>query len=236
MKQVQSDFGIIQNKIKEVVFERKHTGIKLKILKDDFYRVRGYPIVVDLTIIDNIVLENCKKKTFVLRDSHARLYFGSTPKHLNDDFLIFDKNFKDVPRYKCGKCQMEFDTEDLLDVHKRNYHPEFICPRCSQIFEYATELQTHIDNEHVIRKYKCEFCDEAFKEESELFLHVKKSHEIPRFLCPICNNSFSSGIDLQEHITEMHESYECKICGKRLKTEEMLSKYFLELQQGICFF
>lgn len=55
--------------------------------------------------------------------------------------------------FRCSACGAEFETQEALDAHVRQEHPEqqtasFRCPACGAEFETQEELDEHTKAEH----------------------------------------------------------------------------------------
>ncbi|EFX87845.1 hypothetical protein DAPPUDRAFT_311838 [Daphnia pulex] len=101
---------------------------------------------------------------------------------------------------------------------------KFNCPMCSQTSEELSEIEAHIENEHLGREgrssgdqtrsfgmdHACPLCSQIFKDSSFLESHFHAEHDMfineaaaARFSCPVClSNEFSSEEVLAQHVNQ----------------------------------
>lgn len=102
--------------------------------------------------------------------------------HQND----LNKNKFNHLKYRCYKCDMEFNIKQQLLAHELSAHKNmytFNCELCSKGFSHRESLETHIETHYSDgMKYLCPYCDAGFPHSNGLRTHLVKhigfnSHE-----------------------------------------------------------
>ena len=101
-------------------------------------------LIEDEQINDDMVIEEATEELILKR--------GKSSGHRRTAPQSDAENVNNVTKFTCKKCDLEFESQGLLDAH----------------------MNTHESNKP---KFYCEPCDESFQKESDLKHHVKVTHE-----------------------------------------------------------
>lgn len=132
----------------------------------------------------------------------------------------------------CDICDVEFNNELYLEVHKQrmhssNSHPT--CTECRQVFDSEDGLNKHFEEKHMIsyeraqeEKFVCSSCDQFFNRKIDLYEHYPKckfpktavniekrkryvKNVNPQNLinCELCNKTLAIG-QYDRHIKTIH--------------------------------
>ena len=66
-------------------------------------------------------------------------------------------------------------------------------------------MKSHIESEHVKKKFSCETCDYLFTVQSSLWTHIKQVHQAKKFSCESCDYLATRKSTLKTHIKSIHE-------------------------------
>ena len=93
-----------------------------------------------------------------------------------------------VKKFKCNKCEEEFDDKDDLKQHRLNNHNTrgiFKCDLCDWEFSEEWKYDVHVKT---CGSNSCDQCEEFFQTSKTLKMHVKIAHEEVRIFCHYFNN------------------------------------------------
>lgn len=78
-------------------------------------------------------------------------------------------------KYKCEKCEKNFNTKHTLWFHTRRKHRQFICEICDRVFNADRLLVKHVKIQHLNEgnSIKCDLCPKKFTLRSDLLNHKK---------------------------------------------------------------
>ena len=84
--------------------------------------------------------------------------------------------------FKCEECNIGFNTNRGLKLHRNNQHKENVtdlntCDFCQMPFITVTDLNAHILAEHDAIEGKCEICNQDF-DSQKLFEEHKLEHDL----------------------------------------------------------
>ena len=131
--------------------------------------------------------------------------------------------------HHCNLCAKAFDSEDLLNAHKRTHSPiNFPCNKCGKEFVKDVQLDMHIKTNHMENKkqtkqFNCEDCSFQGTTSLELKKHTKITYHNPSPYteqCHTCSKEFKSYKEMMDHRKIEHPS-------------KRLCRYFKE---GTCIF
>ena len=112
----------------------------------------------------------------------------------DDDIIIEDAKFK------CGFCDLLFNSVANLKMHVSNIHESnknYKCKFCEQVFGQSGTLKDHIINVHQLSisgpGCKCDKCGKLFSKLEDLKIHKKSAHDQLDLKVNEQNNGKSSG-------------------------------------------
>jgi len=84
----------------------------------------------------------------------------------------------DTRDHKCGVCQENFTSRQMLQQHAAVHTGELDCPFCDKTFKWKHSLNDHIRAHNGIRPYECDLCEGSFIDNRALKTHSLKKHGI----------------------------------------------------------
>ena len=141
-------------------------------------------------------------------------------------------------RFPCQPCNIKYQTESALILHKYKKHGEklaIICPFCDRVFNRvstAENLYNHTIKEHKDMKTSPEYANivndfHKFRESSDTFS------------CKTCNKTFVSSYKLKSHQYKVHNereaSFLCDKCDKVFKFRGELNFHYQKHHSGVVF-
>ena len=128
--------------------------------------------------------------------------------------------------FKCDKCDLELESQGLLEAHDRNHHVQkerFSCDSCTKMFGNKCDLQNHIVVQHTeketAQEWNCNDCSFQGNGPSELINHLKvtghqpsqeienrKSSFYDYKQCYTCKMEFDGYWNLMNHRKIVHPS------------------------------
>ena len=91
---------------------------------------------------------------------------------------------------KCSKCDLRFETKNLLRKHIKVHHlRETKCNECEDTFDEKWKFEKHLGQVHGKEKtFDCEHCDESFYTNWRLKKHERNHDELNKKFCHYFNN------------------------------------------------
>ncbi|XP_074041897.1 zinc finger Y-chromosomal protein isoform X2 [Leptinotarsa decemlineata] len=154
--------------------------------------------------------------------------------------LKFTHNEGITRTWTCKECGRVFKKFCVFTAHHRQIHLRdgpLKCDICGQGFGRSDYLkrhkQRHIRHEKKIcGPYQCQICTKKFKTMENLKLHIRSHGRLSRFNCKYCTSTFKNKYQRNRH-EKLHEKcesllkYRCKICWRRMKSQEELDIHSL---------
>ncbi|KAL3856560.1 hypothetical protein ACJMK2_011296 [Sinanodonta woodiana] len=124
--------------------------------------------------------------------------------------------------FKCHICGRRYAKLHAMNKHVDTHpiHSPFVCRMCGRGFDDEKDLKMHRSAAHIVRPYKCEFCGKTFKKRDSVIDH-RRTH--------VRNIWFTSQM---MQLEGQSNKFECRLCGVRLPTEEMLSEHTKRHEEG----
>uniref|UniRef100_A0A182NIU7 Zinc finger protein n=1 Tax=Anopheles dirus TaxID=7168 RepID=A0A182NIU7_9DIPT len=186
----------------------------------------------DVSIIDDNSYTKTKTKRkdrFFCNDCSKGFPFKS---QMDRHILVHTKEKKFI----CEVCEKGFSQKINLDVHMRvhtgeqpdkKYTCQICLRKCSRISELEAHLSTHMKHfPHV-----CPVCTQRFSELTSLYTHFRADHRDvmshPELIEVLSQNENAMLISGQEPDDIRHNDgrYECVVCGKVYRSQQMLSRH-----------
>ncbi len=155
---------------------------------------------------------------------------------------ISDNEIEENVKYKCIKCDLEFDNIDDVKDHdtiehrkisKRNSNKR--CRLCSKYFHNRVQLKKHLiscrmryELNHI---YDCKYCSDRFTTTNERRKHISYCHKNEaKFVCKFQDCGFRTNwrSSFNRHFKIKHtncDMYACKFCGHEENREGNLIKH-----------
>lgn len=112
-----------------------------------------------------------------------------------------------IRRFKCtyNDCNMSFDTEKQMRVHKKHSDEHDYCYKCDEDFESFEDYAMHKITRPAEHGRACRVCGDEFKSTSGLKRHIELNHKVDQKLtCIGCNESFYRASLFIEHLEFGH--------------------------------
>ena len=102
-----SDMARVKEKILDVLHERGPKGLRADLLYDDFYTLRRYPTVSDVSQVTAALKELCKAEQLYIEGHKGRNFFGETPYGLDEQSkaVLYHADFAQVERGPTGEAE-----------------------------------------------------------------------------------------------------------------------------------
>ena len=131
---------------------------------------------------------------------------------------------KEPTTHKCMKCKFEFESDGILEEHKKVHEqPEqqFNCDICSEIFENQKSAEEHKKSQHklAVEQWNCDDCSFQANSAAELMKHLKVTGHQPSKnvsdkrkvfadykQCYTCKLDFDGFYNLMNHRKSVHPS------------------------------
>ncbi|MFW9998328.1 MAG: C2H2-type zinc finger protein [Candidatus Odinarchaeota archaeon] len=232
---ISPDDRTIEQRIIKDLEERGNLGLVVSSLKNNFFQMRGHPVVENPSRIENCLKNLCSNGDILLRSVDGRDRYEEQVT-VQDGMTAFHKNHIELPEYKCELCREIFRNQRKLEDHKMNEHVK--CSKCGEYFLDEEELQEHSNEEHT---YPCSICNDSFETEELLQAHLKE-HQ-PKQICPKCRKSFETPEDLETHISSAHkepveppiiQTIGCEFCHKNFTSANDLDRHIKQEHNFVC--
>ena len=182
----------------------------------------------------------------LINKNHA---FFSAKKLTKKSQLILQKNKR---QHKCSRCENVFYLQTTLRKHFLS-HSQFKCNKCNVIFNNDYSLKLHKDyhlidynilpkkqkkplrvkhNSKIEGQLKCNACKLIYLDKFSLIKHSVLKHTInlPLYECPIkcCRKIFKYKAKWLTHLLNHAESQKpnCQVCGLTFITFDLLKEHF----------
>lgn len=107
--------------------------------------------------------------------------------------------------FRCGTCNVKFETQGALDTHMANHKKTYQCIKCQQSFASEYEIQVHVAT-HVMQEgnvHDCKICGTVFDSPAKLQCHlIEHTFEATEIRCYVCNSLFTHASAIQMHVLE----------------------------------
>ncbi|XP_062444488.1 transcription factor E4F1 isoform X2 [Rhea pennata] len=139
----------------------------------------------------------------------------------------------------CVEQCVEIEPPESTDTERTNGCKSYICPHCSEAFNEATSLETHIKGHLDYKPFKCEECGKEFTKGYLLKKHQEVHVNERRFRCGECGKLYKTIAHVKGHrrVHSDERPYSCPKCGKRYKTKNAQQVHFrthLEDKPYVC--
>ncbi|XP_055901821.1 zinc finger protein 729-like [Eupeodes corollae] len=143
------------------------------------------------------------------------------------------KTHQTSDRFKCNRCDKEFDLKGYYEQHMSKAHKpgtdgtieqilqkvassrkcrkasklvngKYRCQYCEKKFTKPCLLKRHEVCHTGAKPFQCEQCDQGFTQKSSLARHMLLHQGVRDFKCPMCSYSFSQKSNLIVHIQRTH--------------------------------
>ena len=159
---------------------------------------------------------------------------------------FLSKRFKNlIECFPCpvDDCQILFETQKELDIHKAMHDNLYKCkyPGCEKTFIKSVNLRKHNKSHFKNKKiYFCPFegCNKSFTASYSVTLHYRIHTGNKRFQCEICGKKFFDKANWQYHVNNMHKKVIAKKlicqhvnCAHKSKSEKQLLMHHGKLEE-----
>ncbi|KAL8174967.1 UNVERIFIED_CONTAM: Transcription factor e4f1 [Gekko kuhli] len=145
----------------------------------------------------------------------------------------------DSPEKLCEEqCAEPVETPDTETGDGSKGHT---CPYCSEAFQEARELDSHVSSHLDYKPFKCEECGKEFAKNYLLKKHQEVHVNERRFCCGECGKLYKTIAHVKGHrrVHSEERPYPCPKCGKRYKTKNAQQVHFrthLDEKPYVCQF
>ena len=137
--------------------------------------------------------------TKVKRDDHMRKHHNSEklacdlcPKSfLSAKGLAEHKHVHTPTKYKCSKCDKEFNVKSHLMDHIRGHDKPFKCDACDKVFSRKNHLTQHKESVHSRELNACQTCSFTTTSKRALKRHESNHFKASSHLCALCGKGFT---------------------------------------------
>ena len=249
IKYMESSGNFSQNRLEpyiKVDFELLSTTRKQSILSRTKGRVNMY-----------CSEESCDFQTSKITSlrKHMMMHLGKVPYMCNicgehferNDYAI--KHFKQVhigrelrnilktyfpKNFKCGKCGILHESENLLNVHRFHAHVKDAlhkCKVCGVVNKGIASLKNHMKTNHPteLESYICNECGKTFTSYTGHWHHVQIHSADNPWSCMTCDVKFKTKHYLKTHEIKCHDQKKhiCAECGKTFARPFGLKKHMV---------
>lgn len=159
----------------------------------------------------------------------------------------------DEGKVQCKYCKKSFPSRIRLKYHVLKFHQDgkpYKCAICNVAYQTNDELNLHkTDTGHdkVVTPeqpaYRCEFCEMAFETKRRLNVHIRATHKmatssLQQKTCKICNREFNSEAHLTRHM-RVHtgeQPYSCPVCDKKFSVSSNIPRHLMMHTGKFCNF
>ena len=159
---------------------------------------------------------------------------------------FLSKRFKNlIECFPCivDDCQILFETQKELDIHKATHEKLYKCkyPGCEKTFIKSVNLHKHNKSHFRNKKrYFCPYpgCNKSFTASYSVTLHYRIHTGNKPFHCEICGKKFFDKANWQYHVNHLHKKIMAKKlicqhvnCGHKSKSEKQLLMHHDKLEE-----
>ena len=152
------------------------------------------------------------------RYDNARLHFKRV--HIRQELRNILKTYFPIT-YKCGKCGIIYESENLLNVHRFHSHTKGAshkCKVCGVVNDGIASLKYHMKIIHPteLESYICNECGKYFTSYTGHWHHVQTHTNESTWRCKTCDVKCKTKNYLKTHEMQYHEpkTHICAECGK----------------------
>ena len=159
------------------------------------------------------------------------------------EYVSAKKAINESAELTCCFCNKMFTNKTNRKRHEVAVHQhlgKFSCGKCSMKYINQTDLNYHLEVEHMegTQKMECDECEKVFKTEKTLLQHKRYAHASKEeYSCDKCDKTFTLKPSLVRHRREKHSEHkvnwnqvelgenlnpQCDICGNFFKRESNL--------------
>jgi uncharacterized Zn-finger protein len=129
----------------------------------------------------------------------------------------------------CGDCGANFQSNYLLQKHKRKHVHKFSCTICPQKFASKSFLEKHAKvhtTDDVKEENKCSVCSKCFRSKYSLKKHMSVHQKHIKYQCEHCSKNFWRPESYKSHLI-FHEQpqHSCPLCDKTFYLKRSLAKH-----------
>ena len=108
---------------------------------------------------------------------------------------------KRVRKFRCGKCDRNFESQHDVNVHFKETHPPVKCDYCDRSFACPASMLKHRYS-HYETMVECDTCGKGFQFQSQLTEHQRVHQVIGDWVCfkPGCGKRFKRESELDTHL------------------------------------
>lgn len=105
----------------------------------------------------------------------------------------------------CQKCNYKTNLSNKLYMHINSVHG-YACHICCFTSPTKSNLQRHIEINHIQKSLNCSECTHTAPDKNELFLHFQHEHSQIKHQCPHCKYYTIWRTNLRKHIIIRHKN------------------------------
>ena len=138
--------------------------------------------------------------------------------------------------FKCGLCNFESRSKQLMNQHKVNLHKTksglVFCDICSYRSNRISNVESHRKTVHEGQRIVCQYCAKKFTQQSEFVRHLAKAHNevlpmrpYPRPRETKCDNCGYETVYMSTFVKHKCEPLKCESCDFEAKNEVFMRRH-----------
>lgn len=142
----------------------------------------------------------------------------------------------------CHTCQTNFETPDLLEVHRRDNHSNVkvtktTCKQCKESFEHQFDYNLHLCLHS--NTFFCSHCKKDCRNRKSLKRHIAIHFKDKPYKCPDCQNQFAELASLNRHKKKQHlgvqqiKKFHCDSCQQQFYDKHTLENHIRSKHTGV---